>query len=121
LKKGLILFFSERELSPYVNRIRMYWADMRGIVLKNFPQAPSVRQSTEEYLRYVDEIYPTDAYHSLSIEGYRVSEQLIERVRSGNWDPETNRKDKAYADALAAIQMKLAKRHGMIYCHTGGD
>ncbi|EFK10026.1 toxin-antitoxin system, toxin component, Fic family [delta proteobacterium NaphS2] len=93
---------SERELSPHVNRIRMYWADMRGIVLENFPQAPLVRRNTDEYLKYVDEIYPADAYHSLSIEGYHVSELLIERVRSGNWDPETNRKDKAYADALAA-------------------
>ena len=96
------IIFSERELSPYVNRIRMHWAEMRGIVLKNFPRAPSVRQNTDEYLKYVDEIYLTDAYHSLSIEGYHVSELLIERVRSGSWDPETNRKDKAYADALAA-------------------
>jgi Fic family protein len=31
-----------------------------------------------------------------------VSEALIERVRSGDWDPETNRKDREYADALAA-------------------
>ncbi len=97
-----VIVFSERELSPYVNRIRMHWADMRGIVLKNFPQVPLVRQNTDEYLKYVDEIYLTDAYHSLSIEGYHVSELLIERVRSGSWDPETNRKDKEYADALAA-------------------
>ena len=80
----------------------MYWADMRGVVLKNFPQAPLLRQNTDEYLKDVDEIYLTDAYHSLSIEGYQVSELLIERVRSGSWDPETNRKDKEYADALAA-------------------
>lgn len=96
------IIFSERELSPYVNRIRMNWADMRDIVLENFPQAPLLRQNTDEYLKHVDDIYLTDAYHSLSIEGYRVSEELIERVRSGNWDPETNRKDKEYADALAA-------------------
>ncbi len=44
----------------------------------------------------------TDAYHSLSIEGYCVSEDLIERVRFGDWDPEINQKDKEYADALAA-------------------
>ena len=94
--------FSENALSPYVNRIRMNWADMRGIVLENFPQAPLLRQNTDEYLKHVDDIYLTDAYHSLSIEGYRVSEELIERVRSGNWDPETNRKDKEYANALAA-------------------
>jgi len=96
------IIFSERELSPYVNRIRMNWADMRGVVLENFPQAPTIRLNTDEYLKHVDDIYLTDAYHSLSIEGYRVSEELIERVRSGNWDPETNRKDKEYADALAA-------------------
>ena len=94
--------FSERELSPYVNRIRMHWADMRGVVLKNFPQAPLLHQNTDEYLKNVDEIYLTDAYHSLSIEGYRVNEVLIERARSGSWDPESNRKDKEYADALAA-------------------
>jgi len=96
------IIFSERELSPYVNRIRMHWAEMRGVVLENFPQAPAIRPNTDEYLKHVDDLYLTDAYHSLSIEGYRVSEALIERVRSGNWDPETNRKDRAYADALAA-------------------
>ena len=96
------IIFSECELSPYVNRIRMNWADMRGIVLENFPQAPLLHQNTDEYLKHVDDIYLTDAYHSLSIEGYRVSEELIERVSSGSWDPETNRKDKEYANALAA-------------------
>jgi len=96
------IIFSERELSPYVNRIRMHWADMREIVLENFPQSPSLSQNTDEYLKHVDEIYLADAYHSLSIEGYRVNEVLIERVRSGSWDPESNRKDKEYADALAA-------------------
>ncbi|WP_457551566.1 hypothetical protein [Desulfobacula sp.] len=80
----------------------MNWSDMRDIVLENFPQAPLLRQNTDEYLKQVDDIYLTDAYHSLSIEGYHVSEALIERVRLGNWDPETNRKDKEYANALAA-------------------
>ena len=96
------IIFRDRELSPYVNRIRMNWSDMRGVVLENFPQAPAMRRNTEEYLKHVDDIYLSDAYHSLSIEGYRVSEELIERVRSGSWDPETNHKDKEYADALAA-------------------
>jgi len=96
------IIFSEHELSPHVNRIRMNWAEMRGVVLENFLQAPLSHQNTDEYLKQVDEIYLTDAYHSLSIEGYRVTEELIECVRSGNWDQETNRKDKEYADALAA-------------------
>jgi hypothetical protein len=101
-KEKPAVIFSGRELSPHVNRMRMHWAEMRGIVLKTFPQAPLARKSVDEYLKHVDDIYLTDAYHSLSIEGYRVSEELIERVRSGSWDPQTDRKDKEYADALAA-------------------
>ena len=101
-KEKLPIIFSGQERSPYVNRMRMNWAKMRGVVLENFPQPPAIRPNTDECLKHVDDIYLTDAYHSLSIEGYRVSEALIERVRSGNWDPETHRKDKEYADALAA-------------------
>ena len=101
-KEKPAIIFSERELSPHVNRIRMNWADMRDVVLENFPPAPLLHQNNDEYLKQVDEIYLTDAYHSLSIEGYRVSEELIERVRSGNWDPETNREDFEHANALAA-------------------
>ncbi len=97
-----VIIFDKRELSPYINRIRMSWADMRNIVLDNFPAPPSLPSDIQGYLRQVDDIYLTDAYHSLSIEGYRVSEELIERVRLGGWKPEENRKDKEYADALAA-------------------
>ncbi len=97
-----IILFNDNELSPYVNRMRISWAQMRGVVSENAPPSPLLNQDVAKYLEQVDEIYVTDAYHSLSIEGYRVSEQLIERVRSDNWDPELNRKDKEYADSLAA-------------------
>src|SRR5512132_884280 len=40
-----------------------------------------------KYLKHVQDVYVTDAYHSLSIEGYRVNPALIERVRSGTWNP----------------------------------
>ena len=96
------IIFGKRELSPYVNRMRMSWICMRDIVLEIFPHPPTSRNDVDEYLKHVDDIYLTDAYHSLSIEGYRVSEELIERVRSGGWNPENNRKDNEYADALAA-------------------
>ncbi len=96
------IIFGKRELSPYVNRMRMSWISMRDIVLEIFPHPPTSRNDVDEYLKHVDDMYLTDAYHSLSIEGYRVSEELIERVRSGGWNPEDNRKDKEYADALAA-------------------
>jgi len=84
------ILFSVRGVSPYVNRLRMSWAAMREPVLKNFPPAPSTTIDTQTYLKQVDDIYVTDAYHSLSIEGYQVTYELIERVRSGNWNPDAN-------------------------------
>jgi Fic family protein len=49
-----------------------------------------------------------DAYHSLSIEGYRVSPDLIEKVRQGTWNPDTNATDREQRDALAARGYWLA-------------
>jgi Fic family protein len=47
-------------------------------------------------------MYTQDAYHSLSIEGYRVTPQLIDRVRSGDWAPDQSPEDRERRDALAA-------------------
>ncbi len=91
-----------KEIPPYVNRLRMAWERMRDPIIKHFPAPSGINRNTELYLKQVDDVYVTDAYHSLSIEGYRVSEELIERVRSGNWDPEKNVNDRNHQDALAA-------------------
>jgi fido (protein-threonine AMPylation protein) len=53
-------------------------------------------------MKDVAEAYVTDAYHSLSIEGYRVSTDLIERVRRGTWNPDGNEQDREQRDAMAA-------------------
>jgi hypothetical protein len=90
-----------RETSPAVNRLRMAWAAMREAVLERFPPPPGLPDDVEAYLRQVEDVYATDAYNSLSIEGYRVSAELIERVRSGNWNPD-DEADRAHQDALAA-------------------
>lgn len=94
--------FGARETSPYVNRLRMSWQAMREDILKIFPPPPGLPADSGAYLRQVDEIYVSDAYNSLSIEGYKVSAQLIERVRSGNWNPDTIKSDQSQRDALAA-------------------
>lgn len=96
------IIFGARETSPYVNRMRMMWAKMRTPILQVLPAPPGLPQDREAYLKRVDDIYVTDAYHSLSIEGYQVSADLIERVRSGNWNPENNAGDRENRDALAA-------------------
>jgi len=91
-----------REQSPYVNRIRLMWQDMRGPIIERFPEAPGLPKDTKAYLKRVEDVYVTDAYHSLSIEGYRVSPELIERVRSGTWNPDEDENDREHSNALAA-------------------
>jgi len=91
-----------REASPYVNRIRLMWQEMREPIIERFPVAPGLPKDIGSYLKHVEEIYVTDAYHSLSIEGYRVSAELIELVQSGAWNPESNENDREHRNALAA-------------------
>jgi Fic family protein len=71
-------------------------------VLKSFLPAPGLPRSKKAYLSEVDEVYKNDAYHSLSIEGFRVTPELIERVMSGKWDPRRHEADRQNRDALAA-------------------
>lgn len=91
-----------RERAPHVSRLRLDWACMREDVLKVFPEAPGLPRGRDAYLRKVEETYVNDAYNSLSIEGYRVNEELIERVRSGRWNPDQHAADGEQRDALAA-------------------
>ncbi|WP_082143996.1 Fic family protein [Nitratireductor soli] len=97
-----------RERSAYAGRIRLMWQAMRADIADNFPPAPGRPNDIEAYLKHVEDIYVTDAYHSLSIEGYRVSPALIERVRSGNWNPDQDEQDREHRDALAARGYHLA-------------
>jgi Protein of unknown function (DUF1488)/Fic/DOC family len=97
-----------RAAAPIVGRVEMLWESMRGAVIETFPKAPGLPKDKEAYLRAVDEIYQSDAYHSLSIEGYSVTPALIDRVRQGNWDPEHHEDDRKNRDALAAHGYWLA-------------
>lgn len=96
------ILFAKREPSPYVGRINLMWQNMREVILEEFPEAPGIPDNKDAYVKKIEELYTSDAYHSLSIEGYRVSLELIERVRSGNWNPDTNGDDRNHRDALAA-------------------
>ena len=87
---------------PIVTRLQALWEATRSLVLEVVPAAPGLPASKDAYLKSVDEIYSTDAYNSLSIEGYTVSPALIEQVRSGNWNPGHVEADRKQRDALAA-------------------
>ncbi len=91
-----------RQYSPYINRIQLTWKNMREIILKSIPDIPDRSVNIASYLKDADDIYVNDAYHSLSIEGYEVSRELIERVRRGDWDPDVNQDDREQSNALAA-------------------
>jgi hypothetical protein len=91
-----------RETSPYVNRIRLLWQKMREPIIQRFPKEPGLPRNIAAYMKRVGDAYVTDAYHSLSIEGYRVSTELIERVRGGRWNPEKNEEDRQQRNAMAA-------------------
>jgi Fic family protein len=91
-----------RPVSPIVTRVRLMCAEMRGQVLQAFDVEPRLINDRDAYLASVDDRYTSDAYHSLSIEGYAVSEELIEKVRSGSWNPDGDESHREQKNAMAA-------------------
>ena len=95
-------FSFNRTLSPYATRIKLMWEKMRSQIIQLNISGPSHPLSQQEILQNMEANYAKDSYHSLSIEGYRVTESLIEQVRSGKWDPNSNAIDVDRKNALAA-------------------
>ena len=94
--------FGRRDVSPNVNRMRLMWTQMREGVIAHFPEPSSQAIDIETYMTEVEDKYVTDAYHSLSIEGYRVTRELIELVRTGNWQAEASVESEKHLDAMDA-------------------
>ncbi|BHH81843.1 hypothetical protein [Desulforhopalus sp. 52FAK] len=44
------IVFGDRELSPYVNRMRMNWVNMRDIMLEKFPAPPTSQMPIIHFL-----------------------------------------------------------------------
>lgn len=91
-----------RATSPYVARLRLMWNTMREIVVANLPKSDQVHSDIEACMKTIEAQYMLDAYHSLSIEGYSVTDQLIEKVRRGDWSPDTDITDSEQRNAMAA-------------------
>ena len=95
-----------RHEAASANRIRIMWQQMRQDIIDRFdvhaPDFDFFSMPLEEILKKINELYVRDAYNSLSIEGYKVKPELIERVSSGNWSPETMEQDREAKNALAA-------------------
>jgi hypothetical protein len=98
----------QREPSPYVQRIRLMWQTLRPAVTAAMPASAPLPVDIDAYMTHVDDTYVSDAYHSLSIEGYQVSADLIERVRTGTWNPKDDDVARNERNALAARGYWLA-------------
>lgn len=101
-EQNVVVADAGRIRSPHTHRIRLMWQKMREDIIEILPAPKPVANDIDAYLTSMDELYVTDAYHSLSIEGYQVSPELIERVQAGDWNPETDEDDKNTRNAMAA-------------------
>lgn len=97
---------SSRLTSPHSARIRIMWKEMRedilAIIETSAIQAPDILLLADKRIKIIQDTYRQDAYHSLSIEGYQVTEELIEKIKNGDWDAHSNEDDRKQKDAMAA-------------------
>ncbi|CAN7746172.1 Fic family protein [Variovorax sp. LjRoot84] len=99
----------DRIESPYVSRLRLMWASMRDDVANTFPrEEPGLPRDVPAFMKAIEDVYVTDAYHSLSIEGYRVTPELIRRVAAGDWNEDIHEQDRQSRDGMAAHGYWLA-------------
>lgn len=83
-------------------RIEAMWYSWRDNVYEIGKALPRGIPDASDAQKEMESIRKRDAYHSLSIEGYRITDELIERVSNGRWDPDENEGDSKSRDALAA-------------------
>lgn len=99
-----------RTFSPQAARLSVLWSKLKSDLLFSDVLSgiePSIIEE-KEILKSMDENYVLDSYHSLSIEGYVVTESLLEKVRSGKWNPSKDGEDQEQRNALAARGYFLA-------------
>ncbi len=101
-KAALCLTGIERLTSPYAGRIEALWNKMRADIVSNFPKPQRNGSSVKSVIARIEELYREDAYHSLSIEGYQVTQDLIDRIIKGQWSPDQIQTDSEQKNALAA-------------------
>jgi hypothetical protein len=103
VKAAPVFVGSRRLTSPYAGRIEALFRTLREPVLETFKDMPSRPVSNpKSYLQHLEAVYEHDAYNSLSIEGYRVTPELIDKIRLGAWNPDGDPQDRQQIAAMAA-------------------
>ena len=113
--------------NPMYSRIKLLFELFREDVLAAKPDIPLLSLSETEYLASIEAIKVDDAYHSLSIERYRVTPDLIQKIAIGDWNPQSEQ-DKQQRDAMAAKGyleafnlVKLAANQAYLKQKTGAE
>lgn len=88
--------------SPYASRVDALSQKYSARIKKSNNNLEPKDINIDTLLSELEDKYTQDAYHSLSIEGYKVTTKLIEKIKNGNWNPAQNEEDKQTRDALAA-------------------
>lgn len=122
------LVFTRAE-HPCALRVREMWHRYKPVVEQIMPPFTSAPIDLDLYLKEVDERHIEDAYHSLSIEGYKVSSELIERIANGNWDAESHvtKNDrnamaaKGYFEAFKQVTHSLVRQGGILRGGNPGE
>lgn len=101
-----VILGGKKKEAASAGRVRIMWQQMRQDVIDGFvqcePEFDFYSRPLPETLNMIADLYARDAYNSLSIEGYKVTPELIERVSKGDWSPDSIEHDKEVRDALAA-------------------
>lgn len=94
--------------SPYASRINALWDDMKEKISAKRILIRPKPSDVKSYLHSIEEVYVKDAYHSLSIEGYQVTEKLINAIREGVWPSKYELQHVKDQNALAAVGYRRA-------------
>ena len=106
IAEGTYQALSGRPKSGIAARLTNMWRTMSQQISSGFvptaDKATFKNSDVTELKNKIREIYAYDAYNSLSIEGYSVTPELIERVARGDFNESLNSEDRKETDALAA-------------------
>lgn len=83
-------------------KLEAMWNNYRDIVYNIGQEIQRVNFDSMQIESMLENVKQEDMYHSLSIEGYKITDELIKKVVKGNWNPQFDNEDKKTKDALAA-------------------
>jgi prophage maintenance system killer protein len=102
-----IYHLSARNRHALYSRIKLLWSKHRNTILAYKPKVDAIDVAQDHYLAAIESLKIEDAYHSLSIERYRVTPELIQKIADGQWNSDSP-EDKSHIAAMAAKGYLLA-------------